>query len=286
MIILKLIFIYIIMSTFIDYIDKAHDLFGKYDMISQQITDNKKLLIKHYLENNSIDNEFVRKTLGTNKDNLYDNLKEYFENLYLTNNKTCENLVFKYDENEFLKIRLNYKFILDNKDLFKQGLPLNFKGVFPRNVLHNACKYKNLEMVKLFLEKGADVNDKDNDGWTPLHYACESGHFEIVKYLISLDVDVNAKDDEGWTPLHWARNIETAKLLIEKGAKVNVKDNDGRSPLHIACEYGYTEIAKLLIEKGANVNVEDDEGCTPLHIAYKEGYIEIAELLIEKGAKR
>ena len=62
---------------------------------------------------------------------------------------------------------------------------------------HGTCK----EIVKYLIEKGADVNLKDSDGWTPLHLAALYGHKEIVEYLVD-KAEINAKDQYDQTPLH------------------------------------------------------------------------------------
>jgi ankyrin repeat protein len=49
-----------------------------------------------------------------------------------------------------------------------------------------------LEIVKLLLEHGADVNAKTAYE-TALHLAAEKGHLEIVKFLLEHGADVNAK---------------------------------------------------------------------------------------------
>jgi ankyrin repeat protein len=101
-------------------------------------------------------------------------------------------------------------------------------------------KTPHIEKIKVILESGlVDVNIKSKDeyGWTPLDWACERDNLEIAKLLIDRGADVDAKDMYERTPLHFASNwnrIEIAKLLIEAGADVKVKDNGGRTPLHLA----------------------------------------------------
>lgn len=47
--------------------------------------------------------------------------------------------------------------------------------------LHEAVLTGNLEVVKLLVKYGADVHQRDEDGWTPLHMACSDGYPEIAK---------------------------------------------------------------------------------------------------------
>ena len=51
-----------------------------------------------------------------------------------------------------------------------------------------------VEIVKLLLDKEADVNVADKEEWTPLHVASENGHVEVVKLLLDKEADVNAAD--------------------------------------------------------------------------------------------
>jgi hypothetical protein len=96
--------------------------------------------------------------------------------------------------------------------------------------IHNAARNGQLQRAALLIATGAEVNAKDEDGWTPLHYAAWRGKKEVAELLIANGADVNAKDVAGETPLHKAvidGRKETAELLIAKGADVNAKTKDG-----------------------------------------------------------
>ena len=78
------------------------------------------------------------------------------------------------------------------------------------------------EIVKLLIKRGADVNQKDKDGWAPLLYATALGQEEIIELFISKGADVNTKDADGDTPLDWAtqrNHPKTADLLRKHGGK-------------------------------------------------------------------
>jgi ankyrin repeat protein len=64
--------------------------------------------------------------------------------------------------------------------------------------------YNYYEMVKLLLEKGANVSARNSKGTTPLHNAVLMNHMSIVELLLAKGADINAVADDGNTPLHWA----------------------------------------------------------------------------------
>ena len=130
--------------------------------------------------------------------------------------------------------------------------------------IHDAAEDGDLAGVQAELDKGVDVNAKDeNDeaGWTPLHRAAQKGHKEITELLIANGADVNAEEEDGWTPLHYAAlngHKEIAELLIAKGADVNAKDVDGVTPLDVAINDDVAEIetADLLRKQGNKTGEE------------------------------
>ncbi|KAH0557050.1 hypothetical protein GP486_005162, partial [Trichoglossum hirsutum] len=153
--------------------------------------------------------------------------------------------------------------------------------------LHLASRYGHLNVAKILLDKGAEVEARDRKGRTALYWAAGSGHKDVVLLLLDNQADISAKDDDGQTALHWAADWGhevVARLMLEKGADVTARDNNGRTALHRAAGSGHRNVVGLMLEKGANVAAEDGCGRTPLHRAASHGHEAIVGLLLKKGA--
>lgn len=130
-------------------------------------------------------------------------------------------------------------------------------------LLDVAVAKNNLQMVKLLLTHGADINAQIALGLTPLGRAVNRDNLQMVKFLIAHGAD--AKKDV--TALHEAiykGNKKMIELLITHGADINAKDGTGETLLHVAARSGKKETVKLLLAKGANVLAKDIYGKTPL----------------------
>ena len=155
---------------------------------------------------------------------------------------------------------INYAMVLKHLEIAelirksggKSMLTLEAEYKLSNLTVHEAAKERNIELVKLRLDSGVDVNEKNENGWTPLHSAALGGDKEIVKMLIAASADVNAKNRIGWTPLYNAKTKEIVELLIGGGADVNAKDEEGKTPL----DWGYLEIADLLRKHGGKTGEE------------------------------
>ena len=149
-----------------------------------------------------------------------------------------------------------------------------------------ACYFGLTSVVQLLLwdKPNIDIESKDTKyDQTPLLWASENGYVEVVKLLLDKEADINAANKDGWTPLHGASyygHIEVIKLLLDKEANVNAADKDGWTPLHGASSHGHIEVVKLLLDKEADINAANKDGWTPLHGASRNGHEEVVELLL------
>jgi ankyrin repeat protein len=90
-------------------------------------------------------------------------------------------------------------------------------------------------------------------GNTPLHWAAETGRLDLAKLLLEYGADVNAKNQAGQTPLYFAaraNQMELAKFLSARKAKINAPDTFGRTPLWEASLRGHKEMMQWLLEQG------------------------------------
>ncbi|NXL03720.1 MYPT2 phosphatase, partial [Mesembrinibis cayennensis] len=174
-----------------------------------------------------------------------------------------------------------------------------------------ACIDENLDMVKFLVENGANVNQQDNEGWTPLHAVASCGYLNIAEYLISHGANVAAVNSEGEVPSDIAEEAAMKDLLLEQVKKRGVdldlarkeeeqqmlqdarqwlnsgriedikQPRTGATALHVAAAKGYSEVMRLLIQAGFNLNVQDNDGWTPLHAAAHWGVKEACSILAE-----
>ncbi|KAJ8543341.1 hypothetical protein K7X08_005864 [Anisodus acutangulus] len=95
-----------------------------------------------------------------------------------------------------------------------------------------------------------------------LHRAARKGDVADIKKCIAEGANVNGKDQNGWTPLHRAAfkgKNEGVKVLVNHGAKLDLVDDCGYTPLHLAIEAGQKDVAMYLIAQGAKAILKSFE---------------------------
>lgn len=188
--------------------------------------------------------------------------------------------------------------------------------------------------VERLLDAGANPSISVATGNFPLHLAAEAGYANIVKLLIQKRADVNRPGAGRITPLCWAlilkegrveEEIETtAAVLLKAGADLTIPTQKGNLPIHLAAQSGYAKIITLLIahqadvnsqglygltplswallarrgrsereiektvenllDDGADLSIPEENGNLPLHFAAQAGYATMVSLLIQRGA--
>jgi ankyrin repeat protein len=175
-------------------------------------------------------------------------------------------------------------------------------GADPSQELSAAIIADDPQRVELLVSQGADVNRRDDQGYTPLTSAALQRYTDMIGALLGHKADVNLANADGMTPLLEAvmrNDVPSIKLLIAHGADMNAPGPSGTDPLTLAIEERQYEAAKSLIDAGAKVNVAaGEQRLTPMMIAAAETAptegaifvpsstrpIDIAKALIKRGA--
>ncbi|KAL3109719.1 hypothetical protein niasHT_018130 [Heterodera trifolii] len=152
-----------------------------------------------------------------------------------------------------------------------------------------AVNMRHLEMCRVLIAHGADVDLGSDSSFTPLLLACGKGSTAIVTLLVENGANVNLGDSEGATPtMNTSRfgRIELVRFLLSHGANVEQMDYNGtRFALLDAAAAGNLEVCRLLVDEwAADVNQQAIDGTTPLMGACSFGNLDIVVFLIEHGA--
>jgi ankyrin repeat protein len=125
--------------------------------------------------------------------------------------------------------------------------------VYPPNAIINAAYKGDVEMVKKILATRPDTNVRDAFGGTALHDAIFQDNLEVIKLLLDYGFDINATvPSNGYTPLHycvWAGNLPALRLLLAYQADRTIKAKDGLTPLEKATKDGKREFILALMRQ-------------------------------------
>lgn len=140
----------------------------------------------------------------------------------------------------------------------------------PEVDLYTAVLTDNLEAVRQHIKAGSDINVLESTRKsTLLITAAYFGRLEVAKILIDAGAELNIKNNDGATALHTAvafSRTEVAKILIDAGADLNIKNNDGSTALHTAAFFCNVEIVAALLENGADKTLKNKNLVTALEI--------------------
>ena len=221
-----------------------------------------KVLVNSKIINNKMDDVNIR-----DKIILPDNCSEYT----LRNYSNIE-LAAKYSKNKnnlviLEKLLLN----IDDKKIIDKLLI---------KILISIQQLPSVDLIKLLIRFGANVNYFDNVHEYPLFYCCINpiNDIEVVEALLEGGADVNNKSSIYRTPLmHLSKNssskehLEIIKLIIRKGSKINYQDRDGYTALMICFESNNNilikyDIIKILLDNKADIYLKNENNKNILDI--------------------
>lgn len=127
---------------------------------------------------------------------------------------------------------------------------------------------------------------------TPLSQAVQQGHGEIVRLLLERGAQVDVRGWSGLSPLYWAAfggKLEIARMLLEAGARVTQERSENEeTSMHAAADKGDVDMLRLLLERGGGASAlgvfDKPLDCTPLHLAIRSESVEAVQLLLEAGS--
>jgi ankyrin repeat protein len=146
-----------------------------------------------------------------------------------------------------------------------------------------------VDAARLLLDAGASVDKRRAGEWSPFGIACVRGHLDVATLLVERGADTAALNTRigGMPPLLIAYqngDLDAMRLCLTHGADVNWANEDGETILYDACINGSVDAARLLLERGADVHKATNSNRTPLHAASYNGHIDVVRLLLANGA--
>lgn len=161
--------------------------------------------------------------------------------------------------------------------LTKSGANLQFRDSSPgsegETLLIKAATYGHVNLAKVLLDAGLDINATDERGETALLSACFAKQKEMAKWLVERGADVNKPSKNGLTPLHVAADKdepELVTLLIRAGAKQQPSAN-GFTPIMAAAQRSTSSLS-ILINAGGDIDADRRDGRRAVHFASLNTY--------------
>ena len=167
------------------------------------------------------------------------------------------------------------------KILLARGADFRRPSLSGDTALRAATRNGHRELAEFLIELGADVNQGQ-----PILGAAFRNDLEMVKLLLGKGADVNAIDKTGRSALRMVARDEyeeMMRLLLAHGANVNLPTIYGETSLMLAAESGHEKTIRLLLAHGADIHAKDKNGKTAFD--YAKGRPHVRQLLIDHGAR-
>jgi hypothetical protein len=127
--------------------------------------------------------------------------------------------------------------------------------------LFRAAKSGDVKAARDALDGGVEVDALNANKWTALHEACRYGQLEVVRLLLAAGADPNvAHSQNGFTPMVVAAfevgHAEILRALVDGGAAPSLASSSGRTVLHWVAEAGDVDALEVLLQAGGDPHVQ------------------------------
>ena len=156
--------------------------------------------------------------------------------------------------------------------LLSYGADTTVRRANGEHVLDTAVRHHHLDVVKVLLNHGIDINMRNGLGSTALYAAVVDPGYRSFGYR-----DVH---DEEFVSHPSPRQLEMINLLLEHGIDIHARHTDGATVLFTAASFGSVEIVQILLDHGADPNAIDDCYRKPLWMAVRQNSVAIVKLLL------
>jgi ankyrin repeat protein len=171
--------------------------------------------------------------------------------------------------------------------LLADGADVNGRGVHDRTAVTAAAMGEHVDVVKVLVDAGADVDLQDDDRNNPLLLCWENGNVALLEAVLRGDPDLGTTNRYGGVaiiPASDRGHVEMVRGLLATGIDVNHVNNLGWTAVIEAVILGdggpkHHEIVELLLDAGADRSIADLDGVTPLEHATERGYDEMVAAL-------
>lgn len=172
--------------------------------------------------------------------------------------------------------------------LLEDGAHVNSEGGKYFHALQCAASNGgSIDVVKLLVRKGADVNGYGGFHGTALMAASFSGNLEVVRFLLGCGAKtdiVGGKFGDVLQAAAWRGNLDIVKLLLSSGASTNVVGGEFGNPLLAAAWSGHLGVVEFLLDQGMDANSRGRFNGFPLQAAVRRGMTDVIETLLQRGA--
>ena len=178
-------------------------------------------------------------------------------------------------------------YLIESRLRSLKSLKLRKNGAYGkrcRTLLHLACKYSSLKIVKHCLSRHpASISKLTRDKYSCLHFSSLSGNLSLVKFIFKQCPKLlNLQTNRGETSLHLScksSSFNTAKFLIQKSALLHLQDKKGWTVGHWAAYHGSLDTLILLKSKNFDFSMKNSNGESILHIAAWNGDLSCFQFL-------